>query len=90
MTQTPRKSNPSKGSYLETGVVLGWIAGLLTFIAASIYCIAAYGFLFGLGLGWLPSAILGAIVGCLTVFLWGPAIFAACGVVLLILFSMHR
>ena len=46
-------SNPSKRSYLETGVVLGWITGLLTFIAAYVYCIATYGFLFGLGLGWL-------------------------------------
>ncbi len=70
-------SNPSKRSYLETGVVLGWITGLLTFIAAYIYCIATYGFLFGLGLGWLPSGILAAIVGGLTVFLWGPAIVAA-------------
>ena len=70
--------------------VLGWITGLLTFIAAYIYCIATYGFLFGLGLGWLPSGILAAIVGGLTVFLWGPAIVAACGVVLLILFSMRR
>ena len=59
-------------------------------IAAYIYCIATYGFLFGLGLGWLPSGILAAIVGGLTVFLWGAAIFAACGVVVLILFSMRR
>jgi hypothetical protein len=79
-------SNPSKRSYLETSVVLGWITGLLTFIAAYIYCIATYGFLFGLG--WLPSGILAASVGGLTVFLWGPAIVAACGVVLLILLSM--
>jgi hypothetical protein len=85
-------SNPSKRSYLETGVVLGWITGLPTFIAAYIYCIATYGFLFGLGLGlgWLPSGILAASVGGLTVFLWGPTIVVACVVVVFIVFLILR
>ena len=29
----------------------------VTFIVAWIYCIANYGFLLGVGLGWLPAAI---------------------------------
>lgn len=32
----------------------------VTFCLAYIYCIASYGFLFGLGLGWIPSLILAA------------------------------
>jgi hypothetical protein len=83
-------SNPGKRSYVETGVALGWITGLLTFIAAYFYCIATYGFLFGLGLGWLPSAILAAIVGGLTVFLWGPVVFAVALAVVFFLYSLRH
>jgi hypothetical protein len=60
--------------YVAIGYVLGAVAGVITFIGAYIYCIATYGFLFGLGLGWLPSGILAAIIGWAVVFLWGPAI----------------
>jgi hypothetical protein len=59
-------------SYIEIGYILGVFAGILTFIAAYIYCIMTYGFLFGLGLGWLPSTILAIMVGWLIVILWGP------------------
>jgi hypothetical protein len=83
-------NNPNKKGYLEIGFVLGWIAGILTFIAAYIYCIATYGFLFGLGLGWLPSGILAVIVGFLTMFLWGPALVVLAVFVLLILASLRR
>jgi hypothetical protein len=68
--------------YLLIGVALGYVAGAITFIGAYIYCIATYGFLFGLGLGWLPSIILAYVVGFVTLFLWGPA---ALGLLLLIL-----
>jgi hypothetical protein len=60
--------------YVAIGYVLGAVAGVITFIGAYIYCIATYGFLFGLGLGWLPSIILAGIIGWAVVFLWGPAI----------------
>ena len=30
-----------------------------------LYCVGTYGFLLGVGLGWLPSAIVGAIVATL-------------------------
>ncbi len=43
-----------------------FISGLLTFIVSWIYCIIEYGYLLGVGLGWLPSIIVAAIVG----FLW--------------------
>lgn len=59
-------------SYFGVGYVLGIVAGVLTFVAAYIYCIATYGFLFGLGLGWLPSGILATLVAWAVVFLWGP------------------
>ncbi len=34
-----------------------WITWIIIFIATWIYCIAEYGFLLGVGLGWLASAI---------------------------------
>jgi hypothetical protein len=42
--------------------VVGWIMGLLTFVGCYIYCVATYGFLWGLGFGWLPSIIAACIV----------------------------
>ena len=42
------------------------IVGMLVFISAWIYCISEYGFLWGFGFGWLPAAILAAILA----FLW--------------------
>ena len=39
---------------------------LVVFIGCYIYAIATYGFLLGVGLGWIPSAIIATIVS----FLW--------------------
>ena len=41
------------------------ITSWIVFIGSWIYCIAAYGFLFGVGLGWLPSLIVAVIAGIL-------------------------
>jgi hypothetical protein len=41
------------------------ITGGIVFLGSWIYCAATYGFLFGFGLGWIPSAILAVIVGAL-------------------------
>lgn len=53
-----RDSGPS----YSTGFV---ITALIPFIGSWIYCIATYGFLFGVGLGWLPSLIVAVIAGAL-------------------------
>jgi hypothetical protein len=77
--------------YIAIGYVLGAVAGVITFVGAYIYCIATYGFLFGLGLGWLPSGILAAIIGWAVVFLWGPAIVIGLllGLGILLMVSAH-
>ncbi len=41
------------------------ITAIIVFIGSWIYCIATYGYLFGVGLGWLPSLIVAAIAGAL-------------------------
>jgi hypothetical protein len=56
------------------GYWLGAAVGILTFISAYVYCIATYGCLLGVGLGWLPAMIVAAVACGLTIFLWGPAV----------------
>jgi hypothetical protein len=59
-------------TYFQRGAGYGVWIGLITFVISWIYCIAAYGFLFGVGLGWLPSLIVAAVAYLLTMLLWGP------------------
>jgi hypothetical protein len=61
------------GRYFIFGYMLGWLVGPVTFIGCYIYCIATYGFLFGVGLGWLPAWIVAVVAFWATVILWGPA-----------------
>jgi hypothetical protein len=64
------------GWYFGIGQVLGAIVGVVTFVGGWIYCIATYGFLLGVGLGWLPSSIAGFLAFGLTALLWGPVAIA--------------
>lgn len=55
------------------------ITAVITFIGSYIYCIATYGFLFGFGLGWIPSIMLAYIAGLIwpllaLAILWGIAL----------------
>ena len=51
----------------DAGYELGSkITFFIVFVASWIYCIASYGYLLGVGLGWLPSLI----VACIVAFLW--------------------
>jgi hypothetical protein len=69
----PAAAKPRKGGYyLVIGDILGALIGFATFLGAYIYCISEYGFLFGFGLGWIPSGLLAVIVGQVARFLWGP------------------
>lgn len=52
------------------GFWLGAVAAALSFVGAWIYCAGQYGFLFGFGLGWLPAAILAAMVFGVLRYLW--------------------
>ena len=42
------------------------VTGVLTFLGVWIYCVVAYGFLLGVGLGWLPAMI----VACVAALIW--------------------
>jgi hypothetical protein len=62
---------------MSDGYWLGYfITWAVTFIGCWIYAIVAYGFLLGVGLGWLPSAIVATIIS----FLWPLLVIAVAGI----------
>ena len=63
-----------------------WIVGIVAAIIAWIYAIASYGFFLGLGLGWIPSAIIGALVG----FLWPLLVVAGLIFLGIIIYAMQQ
>jgi hypothetical protein len=56
--------------YTIGGKWVGGITSVVTFFGCWIYCTATYGFLFGFGLGWIPSIIAASIAGVLAGLLW--------------------
>ena len=60
----------ARASFYVAGAV---IVGSITFVACWIYCIVTYGFLLGVGLGWLPSMITAFILGAV----WPLVVVAA-------------
>lgn len=87
MTSTDTDTNAAAGAgynsdrlisgYFAVGRILGGLAGIATFIGGWIYCVAHYGFLIGVSLGWIPAGICAAVVGGLVMFLWGLAALGA-------------
>jgi hypothetical protein len=55
-------SDEALGCIYRVGFAITW---LLVFLCCWIYCISTYGFLLGVGLGWLPSAIVATIAAAL-------------------------
>jgi len=54
-----------------------WIVGIITFLATWAYAISTYGFFLGVGLGWIPAAVIGALAGALwPLLLFGGALLA--------------
>jgi len=66
-TRKKRKGRATWDGVLNAGNwLLGIIVALATFVTTWAYCTIHYGFLFGFGLGWLPSGMLAAIVGAVS------------------------
>lgn len=63
--------------YWNIGTALGGITALIVFVGSWWYCAATYGFLFGFGLGWLPSVIAAAMAFFAVKLLWGPTALLA-------------
>lgn len=58
----------------------GFITGAIAFIACWIYAIVSWGFLLGVGLGWIPSLFIAVIAG----FIW-PLLALALVVILVVI-----
>jgi hypothetical protein len=56
--------------YRLVGTISGVVAAAIAFFGGWIYCASTYGFLFGFGLGWLPSALLAGICYLVMRYLW--------------------
>ncbi len=41
------------------------LVATIVFVGSWIYCVSAYGYLFGVGLGWLPSLIVAGLAALL-------------------------
>ena len=63
---TEKKKGIEKQNDTEWYPIGAIFTAIITFVGSWIYCIATYGFLLGVGLGWLPSIIVAVIAG----FLW--------------------
>jgi uncharacterized membrane protein YeaQ/YmgE (transglycosylase-associated protein family) len=63
--------------------VFATILGFLAFIASWIYAVSEWGFLLGVGLGWVPAFFIGLLVGLI-----GPFLLTIAGLALLVAFSM--
>jgi len=72
------------GGYYWPGYIISWV---LIFIGCWIYCIAHYGFLWGVGLGWLPSAIVAYVVSLLWPLLALVIVLAIAGILYAIVFG---
>jgi hypothetical protein len=55
------RKNVDKKIYNELSTSISLLFSVIIFLISWIYCIFEYGFLFGFGLGWLPSALLALI-----------------------------
>lgn len=71
--ETP--NSPQTDNDISTAIAA--IVSFLTFVGCWIYCIATYGFLLGVGLGWLPSMIVAAIAGVLWPLILIALVFGA-------------
>ncbi len=86
-------SNPSNYSYhssywdFEEIYHIGrTITGIISFIISYIYCIASYGFLLGLGLGWIPSLIVAFIAG----FLWPLIVIILVILIIIVIAAVNK
>ncbi len=59
---------------------VGLVVGGLVFLACWLYAIASWGFLLGVGLGWIPAAAIGFIAAAI----W-PALLVLVGLVAFLL-----
>ena len=70
-----------EGWYQWTGVIIGSLAALITFIIVYIAAIGSVGWVFGIAVGWVPAGLAAAVAFGVLRWLWPLFVI---GVVLLV------
>lgn len=80
----PRVSFRDVQQIFERFTIIGrWITGIIVFIGVWISAIAIWGFLLGVGFGWIPAAIAGLIAG----LLWPLIALIVIGIILVLAYA---
>jgi hypothetical protein len=58
------------GALEITGLVIGAIAGLITFVCVYIAAVSSVGWVIGIALGWFPALLAGLLAFWLGRYLW--------------------
>ena len=71
-----RAAMADEALYQRIGTALAVLGGVAAFVGVWVYCVTSYGLLLGLGLGWLPGSIGGAVTALILRFAWPIALIA--------------
>jgi hypothetical protein len=64
------------GWYAKTGIIVGSIAGFVTFFSVWIAAVGSVGWVIGIALGWIPALLASLIAYVVGAFLWPLAALA--------------
>ena len=56
--------------YLGIGLLFGWLAGIITFVAVYIAAVGSVGWVIGIALGWIPSMLAAGLAYFIFRWLW--------------------
>lgn len=59
----------------NTGMVIGSLAGLITFIIVYIAAVGSVGWVFGIALGWIPAGLASGLAYLIFRYLWWLLLF---------------
>ena len=59
----------------NTGMVIGSLAGLITFIIVYIAAVGSAGWVFGIALGWIPAGLASGLAYLIFRYLWWLLLF---------------
>lgn len=59
----------------NTGMVIGSLAGLITFIIVYIAAVGSVGWVFGIALGWIPAGLASGLAYLIFRYLWWLVLF---------------
>jgi hypothetical protein len=77
----------AQGVYMGGALIIGFISAFITFLACWFHAVEEWGFLLGVGLGWLPSFFVAIIFGFILGAIWPLIVIGIAWVIYLIIQS---